>query len=148
MVSFDSIVRLGWAFVRVLARKLIDRRPQLPRFNTQYAADGILQFEPEDHAALQGASRCIVCARCDATAISRGVFDALDPRGPMAFVLGVSRHSGHHDRAELRAQANDELLRALTDACPVGVPFVPLVALVRRRGRALEEVRHALAPQP
>ncbi len=145
MMSFDSIVRLGWAFIRVQARRLRGRQYQLPRFEAQYAPDGILAFTPDDTAVLDGASRCYACGRCDVAAVTLEAFDALDPRGPMAFVLGVSRHSGHHDCAEIRPDATLALLEALTDACPVRVPFVPITALVRRRHDALTSVRSALA---
>lgn len=143
LVSGHSIVRLGVAFVRVLARKLIDRKPQLPRFVAQYAPDGILSFEPDDRTALEGASRCYACGKCDVHAVLANRFDALDPRGPMAFVLGVSRHSAHHDCAEIRDTATDAWLNELTGVCPVGVPFVPLTGLVRRRASALRAVVRA-----
>jgi hypothetical protein len=141
MMSFDSFVRLGWAFARVVARNLISRRPQLPRFMAQYAPDGIVPFAPDDRIVLEGASRCIACAQCDRDARLHGGFEALDPRGPMAFVLGVSRHSGEHDAAEIAPAASDELLDRLRRACPVDVPFAPLADLVRRRGRELRAVR-------
>lgn len=144
MMSFDSIVRLGWAFLRVLAQRLRGRHRQLPRFEAQYARDGILAFEPGDTSVLDGASRCYGCGRCDTTAVALEAFDALDPRGPMAFVLGVSRHSGHHDRAEIQPEVAPVLLATLTDTCPVHVPFEMVTALVRRRHVALTSVRHGL----
>ncbi|MEI8256875.1 MAG: hypothetical protein WCJ30_14475 [Deltaproteobacteria bacterium] len=144
MMSFDSVVRLGWAFIRVQARRLRGRHRQLPRFEAQYAPDGILAFAPDDTAVLDGASRCYACGQCDVAAVTLEAFDALDSHGPMAFVLGVSRHSGHHDCAEIKPEATAELLEALTDACPVRVPFAPIAALVRRRHDALNSVRRGL----
>jgi hypothetical protein len=141
MVSFESILRLGWAFARVTARNLVFRGAQLARFVGQYEPDGIVLFAPGESDVLRGASRCIACGRCDTEAAARGGFTALGPRGPMAFVLGVSRHSGEHDAAELTSEATPALLAALTRACPVSVPFAPLAGLVRRRGEALARVR-------
>jgi hypothetical protein len=81
-------------------------------------------------------------------ALTTNTFDALDPSGPMAFVLGVSRHSGHHDCAEIRETATDALLAELTDVCPVKVPFAPLAGLVRRRGVELGKVRGESGTSP
>lgn len=141
MMSFESFVRLGTAFVRVMAKKLLGLRPQLPTFVSYYQPDGIVLFEPSDGEVLTGASRCIACGRCDATALCEGTFTALGPRGPMAFVLGVSRHSGEHDEAEISPEATPAVLARLREACPVDVPFAPLVALVRRRAERLEAAR-------
>ena len=141
MMSFQSIVRLGLAFARVLLKKAVGQRPELPRFVSHYQADGIVLFEPGESDVVAGASRCIACSRCDAEALVRGCFDALGAQGPMGFVLGVARHSGEHDQAELDPRHTREDLEALTEACPVRVPFVPLVALVERRARALQKVR-------
>ena len=143
MMSLESFARLGWAFARVLGRRLVGRPPQLARFIAQYHPDGIVLFEARDAAVVRAASRCIACGQCDTAALITGRFDALGPRGPMAFVLGVARHTGEHDAAELGAAADDALLDALTAACPVGVPFAPLTALVRRRAADLAQVRAA-----
>lgn len=143
-LSLESYLRLGWAFVRVMAGKLRGTHQQLPRFMAQYAPDGIVPFAPEDPSVLEGASRCIACGRCDARALIDGTFHALGPRGPMAFVLGVSRHSGRHDAAEISSTITTQSLNALTAACPVAVPFAALVDLVRRRQRALEASRAAM----
>jgi hypothetical protein len=148
MMSFESFVRLGWSFARVMARKLGPRRPQLPVFVEQYARDGIVLFEPGDRAVLDGASRCLACGRCDIRALLDDAFNALSPRGPMAFVLGVSRHSGAHDAAAITPAATPTHLAALTAVCPVDVPFAPLAALVRRRQRALQQVRARPAGGP
>jgi hypothetical protein len=141
MMSLESFARLGWSFARVMARKLGPRRPQLPVFVAQYQADGIVLFAPDDRAVLEGASRCLACGRCDTRALLDDAFDALAPQGPMAFVLGVSRHSGEHDAAQITAAATPAHLAALTAVCPVAVPFAPLAALVRRRQDTLVEVR-------
>lgn len=142
MLSFQSFVRLGLAFARVLWKKAVHKAPELPRFVHHYEADGIVLFERGESEVLAGASRCVACTRCDAEALVRGCYEALGPQGPMGFVLGVSRHSGEHDLAELDASVSKEDLSALTESCPVRVPFVPLVALVRRRAAALQKVRH------
>lgn len=131
MMSFQSFVRLGLSFVRTLARRAWNRDSELPRFMEQYRPDGMLSAEAGDPQVLQGASRCIACARCDATAWEMGIRDELGIAGPMAFVLGASRQAGMD--LSLAAHASDETLRALTAACPVEVPFVGLAALVRRR---------------
>jgi hypothetical protein len=145
IVSAHSIVRLGTSFARVMVRRLFDRKPQLPRFVAQYGGDGILAFEPDDRMTLEGAARCYACGRCDIYALTSNAYDALDPNGPMAFVLGVSRHSGHHDCAEIRETATEAYLAELTEVCPVRVPFAPLTALVRRRAIALGSVRREIA---
>jgi hypothetical protein len=142
-MSFESFVRLGWAYARVMARKLLGSSNEIDRFVQQYQPDGIVLFEPSDPDVLAGASRCIACGRCDTEARLRDTFTALGARGPMAFVLGVSRHSGKHDAAEISAAATPEQLEALTGVCPVEVPFVRLVALVRRRQQTLASVRGA-----
>ena len=152
MMSFDSFLRLGWAFARVVVRNLWGTGAQLPRFIAQYQRDGIVPFEPNDRVTLQGASRCIACGSCDIAALQQRAHRALGPHGPMAFVLGVSRHSGEHDAAEITDAATPALLMELTRVCPVAVPFVALTDLVRRRkidlvrARALpgEQVRGAL----
>jgi ferredoxin len=150
MWSFESMVRLGWSMVKTLVRSVFARRRELPRFMAQYRPDGMLTREPGDHNIVVGAGRCIGCGACDVVAIERGVADALGPRGPMAFVQGVSRQAGIDDPVEV--QATPELLTALTVACPVGVPFVPLVQLVKRRygelatARALPAYRESIVP--
>ena len=68
-----------------------------------------------------------------------------NPRGPMAFVQGVSRQAGVDDPTT--PQANAALLAELTAVCPVEVPFVPLVALVRRRYEELAAARAIPAPR-
>ena len=104
--------------------------------------DGIVLFERGDREVLDGASACIACGRCDTEAAIAGAFEALGPQGPMAFVLGVSRHSGEHDAAQITPAATDALLAQLTRICPVRVPFVPLTALVARRKQVLGRVRN------
>jgi hypothetical protein len=131
-----------------MARKLMIGRSQLPQFVSQYAADGILPFEAADLRTLERASQCIACARCDTRALVAGAFEALGPGGPMAFVLGVARHSGEHDAAELSPSLTERLLAEWTEVCPVSVPFAPLADLVRRRKHALESVRGATQKLP
>lgn len=140
-MSFESFVRLGWSFFRTVLRGLLPRRPQLPRFEAQYRPDGVLSTAPEEVAAQDGAARCFACGACDVAALERGAFGALGPHGPMGFVVGVSRQAG----VDLGATdgATPPLLEALTEACPVGVPFAALTDLVRRR--RLEAERHAPA---
>lgn len=143
--SLESIFRLGWSFAKTLVRSLVERPRQLPRFVAQYRPDGMLSWEVGDPDVALAAGRCIGCGRCDVRAIELGAPDALGPRGPMAFVQGVSRQAGVDDPAT--AQATAALLGELAAACPVEVPFVPLVALVRRRHRELAEARALPAPR-
>jgi hypothetical protein len=140
-MSLESVFRLGWAYAKVLGRKLVGVPVQLQRFVRQYERDGIVLFEPGDDDIVAGASRCVACGRCDVVALQMGAFDALGPRGPMAFVLGVSRHTSLHDQAEIDPAAGRAALERLRAACPADVPFVELAALVRRRQRALNRVR-------
>ncbi len=140
-----SLLTLGKAYAKVLLRKLLSDRSQLPTFLEHYQRDGIVLFEPEDAAVLQATSRCFGCGRCDVDAVANDQFTALGSAGPMAFVLGVSRHSGHHDAASFSSDLSDKTLSRWTEVCPVRVPFVPLVALVRRRAKALTDAR---SPQP
>lgn len=139
MWSLESIFRLGWSLAKTLVRSLVERPRQLDRFVAQYRPDGMLSREPGDHAVIVGAGACFGCGRCDLRAIELGAADALGPRGPMAFVQGVSRQAGVDDPAT--PQATESLLGELTAACPAEVPFVPLVALVRRRHRELTAAR-------
>ena len=148
MISLASVVKLGIAFFQVFFRKwFVPYRPQLPLFVDNYERDGMLLFAEGDREVLDGASRCISCGRCELKALEDGTFSALSPRGPRAFVLGVSRHSSEHDEAELTDQATNEALEAYEAECPVSVPFVPLVALVRRRASALHERRSTERPE-
>jgi hypothetical protein len=142
MMSFESFVRLGWSFFRTVLRGLLPRRPQLPRFEAQYRPDGVLSTEPSEVAAQDGAARCFACGACDVVALERGAFGALGPAGPMGFVVGVSRQAGVD--LGVSAGASPALLEALTAACPVGVPFVALADLVRRRRAEAE--RYAMVP--
>jgi ferredoxin len=152
MWSLESIVRLGWSFVKTLLRSVAERPKQLPRFVAQYRPDGMLAREAGDHEAIVAAGRCIGCGRCDLRAIELGAPDALGSGGPMTFVQGVSRQAGIDDPSTPRA--TKDLLDELTAVCPVGVQFVPLVALVRRRHRELIEARslpaarNSLPPPP
>lgn len=141
MWSLESIVRLGWSFFKTVLRSALSRPRELPRFVAQYRPDGVLLSVPSDHAVLVSAGRCFGCGACDLRALELGAPDALGPRGPMAFVQGVSRQAGID--APMTEQATPELLQALTEVCPVAVGFVPLVALVRRRHEELAEA-HAL----
>ena len=141
MMSFESFVRLGWSFARVLGRKLIGGGAQFEQFVSQYQADGILPISAAERGVLDAASRCYACGRCDLHAFAEGTHDALGTAGPMAFVMGVSRHSSHHDAAEISASATPELLAGLTRVCPVDVPFTALVRLVRTRQARLDQVR-------
>ena len=131
MMSFESFVRLGWSFFRTVIRGLFPRGSQLPRFEAQYRPDGVLSTEPAEVAVQDGAQRCFACGACDVSALERGEFGALGPGGPMAFVVGVSRQAGID--LGVAGAAPPALLQALTEACPVRVPFVALVDLVRRR---------------
>lgn len=142
MMSFESFVRLGWSFFRTVLRGLFPRRSQLARFESQYRPDGVLSTDPPEVAVQDGAQRCFACGACDVAALERGEFGALGPLGPMAFVVGVSRQAGID--LGVADELPSALLQALTEACPVRVPFVPLVELVRRR-RAEAEC-FALAP--
>jgi hypothetical protein len=144
MMSFESFARLGWSFLRTVLRGFFPRRSQLPRFESQYRPDGVLSTLPPEVAVQEGAQRCFACGACDVAALERDEFAALGPLGPMAFVVGVSRQAGVD--LPVSADAPDALLSALTEACPVRVPFVALVDLVRRR-RA-EAPRSALATSP
>ena len=138
-MSFESFVRLGWSFFKTVLRNAFSRRSQLPRFVSQYRPDGMLVLEEGDHAVMVGAGRCIGCGACDVRAIELGAFTALGPRGPMAFVVGVSRQAGVD--APLGDEVSHALLNALEAACPVAVPFVPLATLVRRRHAELREAK-------
>ncbi|MDB4929458.1 MAG: hypothetical protein JWM10_1942, partial [Myxococcaceae bacterium] len=131
MMSFESVVRLGWSFLRTVLRGLFPRRSQLARFESQYRPDGVLSTTPAEVPVQEGAQRCFACGACDVAALERGEYGALGPLGPMAFVVGVSRQAGIDLGAAADAPA--ALLEALTAVCPVRVPFAPLVALVRRR---------------
>lgn len=141
MWSFESVVRLGWSFFKTVTRSVFARRPELPRFLAQYRPDGMLTREAGDHDVVISASRCIGCGACDVRAIELGAPDALGPRGPMAFALGVSRQAGVD--SPVTPQATEAYLAELTQVCPVGVAFVPLVELVRRRHAELATA-HAL----
>lgn len=131
MMSFESFVRLGISFFRTVIRRAFGGPPELPRFVAQYRPDGMLSAGPEDPAVLAGASRCIACGRCDLRAWELGVMEGFGADTPMAFALGASRQAGTD--LSLAAHADDATLAELTAACPVGVPFVALAALVRRR---------------
>lgn len=141
-MSFESFVRLGWSFFRTVLRGLFPRRSQLARFEAQYRPDGVLSTEGPEVAVQAGAQRCFACGACDVEALERGEFVALGPQGPMGFVVGVSRQAGI-DLGVAR-DVSPALLQALTDACPVQVPFVALVDLVRRRRAEAE--RAVLVP--
>ena len=145
MWSIESIFRLGWSFAKTMVRSVLVRPLQLGRFVAQYRPDGMLSREASDHEVAVGAGRCIGCGACDVRAIELGAADALGPRGPMAFVQGVSRQAGVDDPTT--PQANAALLAELTAVCPVEVPFVPLVALVRRRHGELAAARATPAPR-
>jgi hypothetical protein len=150
MWSIESIFRLGWSLCKTVVRSVLVRPRQLARFVAQYRPDGMLSREADDHDVAVGAGRCIGCGACDVRAIELGAADALGARGPMAFVQGVSRQAGVDDPTTPRATA--AFLAELTAACPADVPFVPLVALVRRRhdeltaARALPAPRNSLIP--
>ena len=142
MMSFESFVRLGWSFFRTVLRGLFPRRSQLPRFEAQYRPDGVLSTEQPDVAVQDGAQRCFACGACDVAALERGEYGALGPLGPMGFVVGVSRQAGID--LGVASDASPALLQALTEACPVRVPFVGLAGLVRRRHAEAE--RSAMVP--
>lgn len=147
MVTLHSLFKLGWAFAKVLARRVFgSRASQLPRFVENYERDGIVLFADGEAAVLDHASRCTACGRCDTQGLLDDTFASLGDAGPMAFVLGVSRHSGEHDAAEISPAATAEALEAFTAVCPVEVPFVPLVAIVRRRQGAQRTARALPAP--
>ncbi len=146
LMSLESLVRLGWSLVRTVVRNRVVRGSQLPRVLAQYRPDGMLSAEPGDPAVLTGAGRCMVCGRCDVRALELDAFDALGPRGPMAFVLGASRLAGGAEPPS--DLATPEVLGELTAACPVGVPFAPLAALVRRRETELAAARLAAPREP
>src|SRR6478609_5198902 len=117
MMSFESFVRLGWSFARVLGRKLIGGGAQFEQFVSQYQADGILPISAEERGVLDRASRCYACGRCDLYAFEHDVHGVLGANGLMAFVVGVSRHSSHHDAAEIASGATPEVLDGFTGAC-------------------------------
>lgn len=131
MLSFESFVRLGWSFFRTVLRGLFPRRSELPRFESQYRPDGVLSTRLAEVPVQEGAARCFACGACDVAALERGAFRALGPQGPMGFVVGVSRQAGVD--LGISDEASPALLDALSEACPVRVPFVALVDLVRRR---------------
>jgi hypothetical protein len=141
MMSFESFVRLGWSFFRTVLRGLFPRRSQLPRFEAQYRPDGVLSTAPAEVGVQEQAQRCFACGACDVVALERGEFGALGPGGPMGFVVGVTRQAGLDLGAA--ADVTPALLGALTEACPVQVPFVALVDLVRRRRSEADGVAHA-----
>lgn len=138
-LSFRSFVRLSWSFARTMLKRLFVRRSELPRFVESYRPDGMLDTLPDETATLTAVGRCIGCGACDVRAMELDAFDALGARGPMAFVVAASRSSATDVPAGERV--TPALLESLTVACPVRVPFVPLVALVRRRHAALTAIR-------
>lgn len=139
--SPSSLITLGKAYAKILLRKMLSDRSQLPTFLEYYQRDGMVLFEPQDALVLQGAAKCFACGQCDAQALMDDSYTMVGREGPMAFVLGVSRHSGHHDAATFSSDLTDKTLQQWTEVCPVSVPFVPLVALVRRRAEALSKAR-------
>ncbi|MDO9021303.1 MAG: hypothetical protein Q8S73_42670 [Deltaproteobacteria bacterium] len=145
MMSFESFVRLGWSFFRTVLRGFFPRRSQLPRFEAQYRPDGVLTTEGPEVAVQDRAQRCFSCGACDVAALERGEFGALGPLGPMAFVVGVTRQAGL-DLA-VPGEVPPALVHALTEACPVRVPFGGLVDLVRRRRAEAEGASAGLAPR-
>jgi hypothetical protein len=140
-ISLESLLRLGWSFGKTLVKNRLFTASQLPRVQAQYGPDGMLTATPGDHETLVAAGRCTHCGRCDVRALETHGFTALGPRGPRAFVQGVSRQPGLD--GTVGPEATEELLRDLTRHCPVEVPFVALTALVRRRH---EEHRARVAP--
>lgn len=136
MMSFESFVRLGWSFFRTVLRGFFPRRSQLPRFEAQYRPDGVLTTEGPEVALQDRAQRCFSCGACDVAALERGEFGALGPLGPMAFVVGVTRQAGLD--LGVAGDVPPALLQALTEACPVWVPFGGMVVLVRRRRAEVE----------
>lgn len=143
MMSFESFVRLGWSFFRTVLRGLFPRRSQLPRFEAQYRPDGILTTEGPEVAVQDRAQRCFACGACDVAALERGEFGTFGPLGPMAFVVGVTRQAGID--LSVASEVPPALVQALTEACPVRVPFGGLVDLVRRRRAEVEVAAVGLA---
>lgn len=138
-LSFRSFLRLSWSFARTMLKRLFVRRSELPQFVANYRPDGMLDTLPTEVPTLTEVGRCIGCGACDVRAMELDAFDALGARGPMAFVVAASRSAATDvPRGE---RVTDALLESLTRVCPVRVPFVPLVALVRRRHEALTAVK-------
>ncbi len=132
---FHALWLLGWSFLLTCLRVYLrlGRRRGYGAFLELYREDGLRPLHETDRRTLNGAGRCIACARCE-----RGDFAVRARRGPdypglMSLVLAASRSSPDfiHGAKGWSALSPDELQRREA-LCPVGVPIVDLGRLVCR----------------
>ncbi len=112
-----SVLLLGWSGFKSLVKRPFKAPRACERVLRRFAAERIVSLEPDDRSAVQGASRCIACGRCDE---ALGAHRA--PVLPSDWVLAGLRNLTDRDLAA-EAPGGDELLARLEAVCPVCVPF-------------------------
>ena len=128
-----SLVLLGWSGLKSLVKRPFKAPKALERVLRRFAPERIVSLEPDDLAAVRGASGCLACGRCDEVRAS-------GPRraNPSDWVLAGLRDLTDADIAS-EAPGDEDLLARLEAVCPAHVPFRSLgrsaAGMAERMGR-------------
>lgn len=123
----DSLVKLAWAYgLHQTRRRLTRQRSELNDLLDTYAADGIRALEPAERERLPDLVGCINCGLC---ALAAGPIGRTRlPEVAVSYMRLYARLG----MASSDIEGDDPDLEAAAAACPVGVPLVEVVAIVRR----------------
>jgi hypothetical protein len=131
-MSPGALLLLGWSGFKSLVKRPFKAPRAYERVLRRGASERIVALEPDDRAAVRGASGCIACGRCDE---ALGAHRA--PVLPSDWILCGLRDLTDRDLAA-EPPAGDELLARMEAVCPVRVPFRALaagsIAMAQRMG--------------
>jgi hypothetical protein len=144
MIRLWALCLLAWALVRSVCTWPLRRRRALARFQSNYAAEGLLPVRPEVHQALTSIGGCIACGRCDRI-VPGG--DAARLEVPRASGVPLSQLVRAFTRslpdAPLGAREfsrySESELEAAEALCPASVSITGLRRLVERQAAAMSE---------
>jgi hypothetical protein len=127
MARSDSLVKLGWAYGKHLARRRLTRQSsQLEVLLDTYATDGIVSIDAGERSRHPQLIGCINCGLCALAAGRIGRTRLPDVASSYLRLYSRLREAS----SDLAGDEPD--LAAAAAACPVGVPLAEVAAIVRR----------------
>jgi len=116
------IGHLAWGMLRSVGGRTWTRDDGLTRFKNSFAPDGLVPWHPDDRALTHVLSGCLGCGACETVDPS--------PRSLLAALRALPET--RPDVRTLDARTLEDALASVESACPAGIPFSRLPAILER----------------